>query len=245
MSSLEEDVLICSAVCIVLGNLLKKNRAKPRVWVRPFLKNRESTKEFVEELKIDPLSGFKNFTRISCHDFEYLLGKIGPIIAKRDTNYRQCVSEQLRLVITLRYLATGDSFVSLMYLFKVSRQLISRIVPEVCYALISTLKEVIKTREILRCFRTASINGVLPYCKQQMIFLSTQVYVKQAKVTAGGFFDLNRSVAISMLLTGATYLLLCYQSRFEIANMLDAYGNFLNDFSIKKGKIIEMITPDL
>ncbi|XP_039298161.1 uncharacterized protein LOC111056391 isoform X1 [Nilaparvata lugens] len=102
-----------------------------------------------------------------------------------------------------------------------------------------------KTREILRCFRTASINGVLPYCKQQMIFLSTQVYVKQAKVTAGGFFDLNRSVAISMLLTGATYLLLCYQSRFEIANMLDAYGNFLNDFSIKKGKIIEMITPDL
>ncbi|CAH2015154.1 unnamed protein product [Acanthoscelides obtectus] len=41
----------------------------------------------------------------------------------------------MRLAITLRYLATGDSFQSLHFLFKVSPQLISTIVPEVCKAL--------------------------------------------------------------------------------------------------------------
>ena len=86
----------------------------------------------MEELKIDPLSGFRNFTIISCQDFENMVNTIGPEIAKQDTNYRKCVPIEVRLEITLRYLATGDSFHSLMYLFKVSRQLISRIVPEVC-----------------------------------------------------------------------------------------------------------------
>lgn len=48
----------------------------------------------------------------------------------------------------LRYLATGDSFASLMYLFKVSKELIARIIPETCKALISVLKENIKVRKL-------------------------------------------------------------------------------------------------
>lgn len=142
----DEDVLLCSSACVILGTLLKKRRAKPRCWMRPFLR-RESTNKFMEELKIDPLSVFKNFTRISCQDFENMVNTIGPEIAKQDTNYRKCVPVEVRLAITLRYLATGetgDSFTSLMYLFKVSRQLISRIVPEVCNSLISTLKDFVK-----------------------------------------------------------------------------------------------------
>ncbi|GBP24290.1 hypothetical protein EVAR_9388_1 [Eumeta japonica] len=51
---------------------------------------------------------------------------------------------KIRLALTLRYLATGDSFRSLHYLFKVSSQLISRIVPEVCLALNEALKDFVK-----------------------------------------------------------------------------------------------------
>nr|CAH7762571.1 unnamed protein product [Callosobruchus chinensis] len=139
----EENVLVCAAACVILCSLLKrKQRAKPRCWVRPFLQRRkEETNRFLEELKIYPLSGFKNFTRISCEDFEFLINAIGPVIAGQGTNYRKCVPAAIRLAITLRYLATGDSFANLMYLFNVSKELIARIVPEVCKALIGVLNE--------------------------------------------------------------------------------------------------------
>lgn len=145
----QENVVLCAAACVLLCSLLKKKRRKkPRCWVRPLLQRRnEETNKFLEEIKIDPLSGFKNFTRISCQDFEMLVNVTSPFIAKQDTNYRKCVPVSIRLAITLRYLATGDSFASLMFLFKVSKELIARIVPETCKALISVLKENIKVRK--------------------------------------------------------------------------------------------------
>ncbi|CAH1970387.1 unnamed protein product [Acanthoscelides obtectus] len=73
-----------------------------------------------------------------------LVNALSPHIAKQDTNYKKCVPVSIRLAITLRYLAAGDSFASLMYLFKVSKELIARIVPETCKGLISVLKENIK-----------------------------------------------------------------------------------------------------
>ncbi|KAG8278504.1 hypothetical protein J6590_108213 [Homalodisca vitripennis] len=70
---------------------------------------------------------------------------IGPMVAKKNTNWREVISVNDRLAITLRFLATGDSYHSLMYLFKVSKQSISQIVPEVCSALVSMLEDYIKT----------------------------------------------------------------------------------------------------
>nr|CAH7761347.1 unnamed protein product [Callosobruchus chinensis] len=50
----------------------------------------------------------------------------------------------MRLAITLSFLATGDSYSSLMYLFRVSRPLICKIIPEVCACIIEALKEHVK-----------------------------------------------------------------------------------------------------
>ena len=44
-----------------------------------------------------------------------------------------------RLAITLIFLATGHSYHSKMYLFKVSKQSISLIIPQVCEAPINAL----------------------------------------------------------------------------------------------------------
>nr|CAH7729185.1 unnamed protein product [Callosobruchus chinensis] len=77
-------------------------------------------------------------------DFDLLISLIGPRVSKQDTNYRECVPAEMRLEITLRFLATGDSYNSLMYLFRVSRPLICKIIPKVCACIIEALKEHVK-----------------------------------------------------------------------------------------------------
>nr|CAI5842894.1 unnamed protein product [Callosobruchus analis] len=67
----------------------------------------------------------------------------------------------MRLAITLRFLATGDSYKSLMYLFQVSYSTISLIVPEVCEAISSVLKDYIKWKDVARNFE---IKWNFPHC---------------------------------------------------------------------------------
>lgn len=97
----------------------------------------------------EPSTEFFNFCRMSREDFQYLLDSVGPVIYKRDTKWRKAIPIQERLAITLRFLATGDSFQSLHYLFKVSPQIISEIVPEVCRAIIDVLMNHIKVFKII------------------------------------------------------------------------------------------------
>lgn len=83
---------------------------------------------------------FEHICRMSHEDFEYLLNKIIPSISKIDTNMRKCIPIQEKLAVTLRFLASGDSFISLSYMFKFSPQTVSRCVEEVCKTLIKELK---------------------------------------------------------------------------------------------------------
>nr|CAI5848642.1 unnamed protein product [Callosobruchus analis] len=81
---------------------------------------------------------------MSSTDFEELLSMVGPIIRKINTNMGEAIPEKVRLAICLRYLASGDSYRSLMYTFKISDSTISLIVPEVCNALNEVLKGYVK-----------------------------------------------------------------------------------------------------
>jgi hypothetical protein len=144
----DEDLLLTSACYLTIKLLSRKRRKKRRFWERTLFKRRNvySGTSLMTDLGMEDSSGLKSFCRMSASDFEYLLTVIGPKISKRDTNCRSAIPVRERLAITLRFLATGDSYTSLMYQFKVSKQLISAIVPEVCTALITELKEYIQVR---------------------------------------------------------------------------------------------------
>ena len=59
---------------------------------------------------------------------------------KKDTNMREAIPAGQRLSLTLRFLATGESYASLHYQFRVSVPSICRLVPEVCDVIYNTLK---------------------------------------------------------------------------------------------------------
>lgn len=97
-----------------------------------------------QEMLAEPSNEFHNFCRMSYTDFELLLQKVGPIISKKDTKWRDSIPAKVRLAVTLRFLASGDSYRSLHYLFKISSQIISEIVQEVCAALWEVLRDYVK-----------------------------------------------------------------------------------------------------
>ncbi|KAL8586901.1 hypothetical protein ACOMHN_051006 [Nucella lapillus] len=84
---------------------------------------------------------FSNYTRMSMETFSHLMTLVRPMITKQDTRLRAPIDPGLKLACTLRYLATGDSFHSLGYAFSVSHNTVSLFVPQVCAALINTLKD--------------------------------------------------------------------------------------------------------
>lgn len=147
---------ITSAAFIVIHSLLKKkteskNRKRRRFWETPVLQSRKiySGTQLLADFTLQDTGHFKNFCRMSSEDFEVLINLIGHKIVKKDTNYRNAIPVKERLSVTLRYLATGDSYTSLMYLFKISKQCISLIVPEVCQAIIEVLHDYVKVCFIL------------------------------------------------------------------------------------------------
>ncbi|XP_037933215.1 protein ALP1-like [Teleopsis dalmanni] len=137
---MSNNVIIASAAFIVISEGSKKKR---KCWMSEFLNKRNCIcTPLFKELDV---KRFHNFCRMSEMDFDKILKLISSKISKEDTKFRKSITPAERLAVTLRFLATGDSFTSLEYLFRISKQSISKIVPEVCSALLEALKEYVKT----------------------------------------------------------------------------------------------------
>ena len=161
---------VAAATYLVLSGSGKKRR---RFWVRPSLLSRAiySANDLLADLQrddTDPVTNkvtksghFKNFTRISVEDFNMLSEGIAAYVQKMDTNYRQAITVTEQLAVTLRFLATGDSYHSLSYLTKISVSKISAIVPKVCKSINRVLENEIRVSNILQyIFSCISIYGI-------------------------------------------------------------------------------------
>lgn len=128
--------LSSAAVAILLLDKPEEEapRRKRRVWVSSWLRKREQEGAFAKLLP-ELIAGdhneqklFASFVRMWKADFDHLLELIGPTIEKQQTVMRQPIRPGARL-------ATGTSFRSLQYLFRIPQCTISTIVPEVLDAI--------------------------------------------------------------------------------------------------------------
>ena len=67
--------------------------------------------------------------------FDHLLSLVAPLISKEDTQFRKAISAAERLALTLRFLATGESQISLTFLFRMGKNTVSKILQETCEAI--------------------------------------------------------------------------------------------------------------
>jgi hypothetical protein len=103
----------------------------------------------MKELASGDSDSYKNHLRMSVEKFEELLGMVGPKIQKESTWFGDAISVRMKLEITLRHLAGGDSLSSLQYLYCVSKNTISRFLPEVLLAIYKVLRSFIKVSNVL------------------------------------------------------------------------------------------------
>lgn len=121
------------------------------------------------ELLIEDIESYRNFLRLDNQQFEKMLTLIVEDIQKQDTFMRDSISPRnryvlryivwiktmrnyryigsvnynifiYRLEVTLRFLATGESFRSLMYSTRIHESTISKFVPEVCHVIYKHLR---------------------------------------------------------------------------------------------------------
>ncbi|KAJ8979681.1 hypothetical protein NQ317_001082 [Molorchus minor] len=98
--------------------------------------------KLIRELSTNEPTDFKNYpTELDEDSFNSLLELVGPKITKQNTKFRDAISAEERLIVTLRYLATGNSYEDLKFRTAISPQSIGVIVPETCWAIYEALKK--------------------------------------------------------------------------------------------------------
>ncbi|XP_046573230.1 uncharacterized protein LOC124281247 [Haliotis rubra] len=141
-SDSDDDVLEAAVVAMLVD--FNHGKADRSCWVRPWIARRSDLgayKALMRELEAEDTKSFVNFLRMDRESFDQLLGRVSPMITKADTPMRDSIPPGEKLAITLRYLATGDSYKSLEFLYRVPKNTICNFVPQVCVAIYETLKK--------------------------------------------------------------------------------------------------------
>ena len=137
----------------------RRRRRAPRrrrVWVRQRLDVDRRLQyghyhRLMYELRYEDPASYFNFLRVPPDMFDELLGRLGPLIAKQDTPYRKSLEQDLKLVMTMRHLASRDRYASMKFDYRVPHNTMSVCIREVCQALIDEYND-----ECIQCPTTAA-----------------------------------------------------------------------------------------
>ncbi|KAK5650048.1 hypothetical protein RI129_001077 [Pyrocoelia pectoralis] len=158
MDQTEKLFVLSSAALVVAAGVLSlrkkriQQKRKRRCWVRSWLANSNFEKGNMNLIhEFEEPTMYLNYVRMNETTFEKLLKLIQKDIEKKDTNMRQSISARHQLIVTLRFLVTGNTYRSLMYNFRISESTISLFIPKVSRAIYKNLQ-----KEYIKCPNTTS-----------------------------------------------------------------------------------------
>nr|CAI5859362.1 unnamed protein product [Callosobruchus analis] len=116
-------------------------RRQRRLWVHPYIERNFHKRLFVAAREMqEGDTKFLAFYRMSKECYTHLVETLAPAIHYVDTNMRECVTAEERILITLRYLATGCTFVALGLYFCRGETTVGQIVSETATIIWNQLK---------------------------------------------------------------------------------------------------------
>ena len=128
-------------IFLLLVSIVLSKKVHRHVWMRT---RSSHFWEYIINRTFSDKDWYENF-RIRRHTFKYLCEKLRPHIEKETTRLRYPISVELRVAVTLWFLATSTDYRTLSHLFGISKASVCMIVREVCRAIVENLtKQYIK-----------------------------------------------------------------------------------------------------
>ena len=114
--------------------LFQKEKKKRSVWVHELWKQRKLQghhDNLIKEMRLKDHTTHFNYFRMLPSMFDELLSLVGPSIVRKGSNFQEPLSPSLKIGVTLRYLATGESQASLSFNFRIGRSTVCEILNKV------------------------------------------------------------------------------------------------------------------
>ena len=131
-----------------LDQVLRRRRRRA-VWVRGWLQRRPILGQYatlIEELRLEDANAYLNYMRVPPQLFDEICRRISHRIRPNERFVRTPLEDGLKLAATLRHLASGDTYTSMQYNFRVHRTTLGYWIPRVCQAIVDEFAE-----EYLKC----------------------------------------------------------------------------------------------
>ena len=136
-----KKIVLLTAISVLIDQrrrrLYKKKQIK-RFWRRSIFRDRKLHSEYYTlylDLRNEDREFHYRYLRMSKERFDHLLSMVRDKITKKDTQLRESITAEERLIITLRYLASGMAQQDFCWNFRIGRTTASNIVREVSIAL--------------------------------------------------------------------------------------------------------------
>uniref|UniRef100_A0A915CTE4 MADF domain-containing protein n=1 Tax=Ditylenchus dipsaci TaxID=166011 RepID=A0A915CTE4_9BILA len=138
---LDNQILRSKLALLVLLRRRKRQKKGRRYWVHPLWRNRPELGAYfalLPQLKVNP-DKFFDYMRMNPEVFATLLRVLNERLTKYSIRTPICAEE--RLMLTIRYLATGESYRSLSFQFRMGCMTVCRIISDTCSAIYEVLHQ--------------------------------------------------------------------------------------------------------